>query len=390
MPDLGLEVLFKGKNMLRLLGGLGVALRIGAISVLISLPLGILLGVLMTFKNPILKAILRVYLEIRPDHAADGAALPCLLRHDRAFGWDLPGETASIIVFVLWGTAEMKRPCAWSADRHPEAPVREQRGAGHEPGADLLVHHHPQTVRRLILLSINLITRIDQDHQPCADDRRGGGAEDLPADHRGQPHGQPQRGLWHLSDCLYALLPRVLAHQPACELPRKKMEVTGNGRTDLTVDHLVKAMMVIPTSRKRQLRRQTRRGHRGGRAFRLRQKHVAALSERLGAGAERPGALGGETIAYGGRTCRPCAPASAWCSRARLFPHLTVLDNILLAPTKVQSALRPRYRRRPKPLLDRVGLLQKAKSYPRELSGGQKQRVAIVRALCMHPEIPAL
>ena len=63
MPDLGLEVLLKGKNMVRLLGGLGVALKISAVSVLISLPLGILLGVLMTFKNPILKAILRVYLE---------------------------------------------------------------------------------------------------------------------------------------------------------------------------------------------------------------------------------------------------------------------------------------------------------------------------------------
>lgn len=63
MPDLGLEVLLKGKNMVRLLGGLGVALKISAVSVLISLPLGILLGVLMTFKNPILKTILRVYLE---------------------------------------------------------------------------------------------------------------------------------------------------------------------------------------------------------------------------------------------------------------------------------------------------------------------------------------
>lgn len=63
MPDLGLEVLLKGKNMVRLLGGLGVALKISAVSVLISLPLGILLGVLMTFKNPILKAIFRVYLE---------------------------------------------------------------------------------------------------------------------------------------------------------------------------------------------------------------------------------------------------------------------------------------------------------------------------------------
>ena len=63
MPDLGLEVLLKGKNMVRLLGGLGVALKISAVSVLISLPLGILLGVLMTCKNPILKAIFRVYLE---------------------------------------------------------------------------------------------------------------------------------------------------------------------------------------------------------------------------------------------------------------------------------------------------------------------------------------
>ena len=63
MPNLGLEVLLKGKNMVRLLGGLGVALKISAVSVLLSLPLGILLGVLMTFKNPILKAIFRGYLE---------------------------------------------------------------------------------------------------------------------------------------------------------------------------------------------------------------------------------------------------------------------------------------------------------------------------------------
>ena len=63
MLDLGLDVLFKGKNMIRLLGGLGVALKISLTSVLISLPLGILLGVLMTFRNPILKAVLRLYLE---------------------------------------------------------------------------------------------------------------------------------------------------------------------------------------------------------------------------------------------------------------------------------------------------------------------------------------
>ena len=70
-----------------------------------------------------------------------------------------------------------------------------------------------------------------------------------------------------------------------------------------------------------------------------------------------------------------------------LFPHLTVLDNILLAPCKVQKRDKEEVKQEAMSLLERVGLKGKAKSYPRELSGGQKQRVAIVRALCMHPEI---
>ena len=64
MPDLGISVLFKGKNMIRLLGGLWVALKISLISVVISIPLGILLGIVMTWKNPVTKAVTRVYLEI--------------------------------------------------------------------------------------------------------------------------------------------------------------------------------------------------------------------------------------------------------------------------------------------------------------------------------------
>lgn len=70
-----------------------------------------------------------------------------------------------------------------------------------------------------------------------------------------------------------------------------------------------------------------------------------------------------------------------------LFPHLTVLDNILLAPTKVQKRRKENVTKEALELLERVGLKDKADSYPRQLSGGQKQRVAIVRALCMHPEI---
>ena len=70
-----------------------------------------------------------------------------------------------------------------------------------------------------------------------------------------------------------------------------------------------------------------------------------------------------------------------------LFPHLTVLGNILLAPMKVQKRKKEEAEKEAMALLERVGLAEKAKSYPRQLSGGQKQRVAIVRALCMHPEI---
>lgn len=70
-----------------------------------------------------------------------------------------------------------------------------------------------------------------------------------------------------------------------------------------------------------------------------------------------------------------------------LFPHLSVLDNILLAPRKVQKRAKAEVTAEAMTLLERVGLKDKAQSYPRELSGGQKQRVAIVRALCMHPEM---
>lgn len=70
-----------------------------------------------------------------------------------------------------------------------------------------------------------------------------------------------------------------------------------------------------------------------------------------------------------------------------LFPHLTILDNITLAPTKVQKRDKKEAEKEAEELLERVSLLDKKDSYPRQLSGGQKQRVAIVRALCMHPEV---
>lgn len=70
-----------------------------------------------------------------------------------------------------------------------------------------------------------------------------------------------------------------------------------------------------------------------------------------------------------------------------LFPHMTVIENILLGPLKVQKRDKADALAQAEQLLDRVGLLDRKDSYPRQLSGGQKQRIAIVRALCMNPEI---
>ena len=70
-----------------------------------------------------------------------------------------------------------------------------------------------------------------------------------------------------------------------------------------------------------------------------------------------------------------------------LFPHKTILENITLAPMKVQKRKKADVEKEALALLERVNLTEKRDSFPRELSGGQKQRIAIVRALCMHPEI---
>ena len=70
-----------------------------------------------------------------------------------------------------------------------------------------------------------------------------------------------------------------------------------------------------------------------------------------------------------------------------LFPHMTILENMVLAPMKVRGASREEAEKKARALLERVGLADRADTYPIQLSGGQKQRVAIVRALAMEPEV---
>ena len=160
MPDLGLDVLFKGKNLSRVLGGLGVALQISLISVIISLLLGVFVGILMTWKNPITRAITRCYLEIV--RIMPQLVLLCLVffGSTRAMGWNLSGELSSVIVFSFWGTAEMGDLVRGAL---VSIPTHQYESAAALGLSDMQTYRYivlPQAVRQLIPQSINLITRM--------------------------------------------------------------------------------------------------------------------------------------------------------------------------------------------------------------------------------------
>lgn len=160
MPDLGLEVLFKGQNMLRLLGGLWVALKISLIAVAISIPLGIVLGILMAGKNRVIKAILRIYLEFVRIMPQMVLLFLVFFGTTRAFGWDISAEFASIIVFTLWGTAEMSDLVRSSIIAVPKHQFECSVALGLSRAQTYRYIILPQAVRRLLPLSINLITRM--------------------------------------------------------------------------------------------------------------------------------------------------------------------------------------------------------------------------------------
>lgn len=160
MPDLGLEILLKGSNMIRLLGGLWVALKISLISVAISIPLGILLGAVMTWNNPITKIILRLYLEFIRIMPQLVLLFLVYFGTTKAFGWDLSGEAAAILVFTLWGTAEMSDLVRGALISIPKHQYESSEALGLSKAQTYLYIIIPQAVRRLIPLSINLITRM--------------------------------------------------------------------------------------------------------------------------------------------------------------------------------------------------------------------------------------
>ena len=160
MQDLGIRVLFMGDNFARLLSGLWVTVRISLISVVLSIILGVLLGMVMTIKNPVTKALTKIYLEFVRIMPQLVLLFLVYFGLTKSFGINLSGEASSIIVFTIWGTAEMGdlvRGALISIPKH-------QYKSGEVIGLNKIQIYRyiiiPQTLRRLIPLAINLTTRM--------------------------------------------------------------------------------------------------------------------------------------------------------------------------------------------------------------------------------------
>ncbi|MCH5298466.1 MAG: amino acid ABC transporter permease [Ruminococcus sp.] len=160
MQALGIEVLLKGSNFLRLLGGLWVALKISLIAVLFSIVLGILFGIVMTYKNPLVKIISRIYLEIVRIMPQMVLLFIVFFGTTRMFGWNLDAELAAIIVFTFWGTAEMGDLVRGAVSNIPKHQYESSYALGLSKAQTYYHIVIPQTLRRLIPLSINLVTRM--------------------------------------------------------------------------------------------------------------------------------------------------------------------------------------------------------------------------------------
>lgn len=157
---MGFEVLFKGNNFIRLLGGLGLSLKISLLSVIISIVLGILVGLLMTAKNSFVKLLLRTYLETVRIMPQMVLLFLVYFGVARAMGVHLSAEVSAVIVFSFWGTAEMADLVRGALTGIPAIQYESSRALGLTTVQTYRYVILPQIVRRMIPLSINLITRM--------------------------------------------------------------------------------------------------------------------------------------------------------------------------------------------------------------------------------------
>ncbi len=154
------SVLGMGTNFLRLLGGLWTTVWIALVSVLFSVILGFAFGILMTLKNKIVRAFCKIYLEVMRIMPQLVLLFVAYYGLTRALGISLSGEAASILVFTLWGTAEMGDLVRGALESVPKHQYESGKAIGLTDRQVFFYIVIPQTLRSLIPLSMNLITRM--------------------------------------------------------------------------------------------------------------------------------------------------------------------------------------------------------------------------------------
>ncbi len=154
------SVFFKGKNFVRLCGGLLVTIEIAAASVALSIFFGTIFGIVMTAKNKFIRGASKLYLEFMRMMPQLVLLFIAYYGLTRAFGISLSGEAASVLVFALWGSAEMGDLVRGALQSVPQSQYESALALGLTKRQVFFYAILPQTLRRLAPLSMNLVTRM--------------------------------------------------------------------------------------------------------------------------------------------------------------------------------------------------------------------------------------
>lgn len=160
MQDLGIRVLFMGNNFVRLLGGLWITVRISLIAIACSIVFGILFGMLMAVKNPVVKALTKLYLEFIRIMPQLVLLFLVFFGLTKSYGINLSGEVSAVIVFTMWGTAEMGDLVRGALISIPNHQYESGAAIGLNKWQTYRYIIIPQILTRLVPLAINLATRM--------------------------------------------------------------------------------------------------------------------------------------------------------------------------------------------------------------------------------------
>lgn len=160
MLGTAIDLLSKGTNFERLLYGLWVTIKLSLISAIFSIIFGILFGLFMLIKNPITKIISQIYLQAIRIMPPLVLLFIAYFGVTRIYGVHISAETSAITIFTIWGTAEMGDLVRGSIESIPKSQIENAIALALDKKQIYLYVIIPQIIRRLIPLSVNLITRM--------------------------------------------------------------------------------------------------------------------------------------------------------------------------------------------------------------------------------------